>query len=1408
MAKQSIITDKGLELLASSSEVTGQYYWLGYYSLAYVPNYWKDASAELPSCKPNGDPSTRDFTEEMASSMTQLTTSGDMIYNVFQGDLTGTGYFSGASDGTSGGDLFGLSMYDQNIKKHYRYVLDSAGKNNLVSWEIDSAATDGSMVGKYVYTGTDGFTESEMAIPAPLYYIGDVSDKSSVSNFFPDFDDSVINGSSIYPFVDLQRTGPIDLDIPKVTVDTRGYLDSLGVDTAIYSSTGAFFDSNEVPASNAGYDETDWFSASHTLIQDDDNLGVDSTIAKGLWKLVSVSNYNRYHAPVNSIGHVLQSDLKNRNMAKTTKFFPISNYKVINSQTGFTQNTETRELATALSLGINIDITPNTKGPGFDDATFDFDNDASLTFFDKYDRSDDTPTLEPNASNSIFNTTTTSFKFNRIGIYAVPLRKAPYVINESDPSGKSVEVEFEINPDDEPVLFSVVDWDNTVYMSDDGNGLAQFRSEFNVNLDGPLTSDASCLIRDTTIFYNLYQDDSQKWYQNQLIANASTQNAITEFGLEVAHIKSKVNEIACCPPPNFDDRYSMKNHSHGNTLRNLIDSNIAVDGGLKGIDTHAEGDITVIPEGYEMGSHSVAIGFDTIAETDRSLVQGNTNRSYNLIGAGNVGVENVVLGGSVNSIIDGYRSTLIGGTSNLIQSLYDSGSIETAAMLGGRLNQIIRLASGELNYDSIILGGSENIISGFNTAIISSKQSHMHPGTEYSLILGGVGHVLNGGVTHSVALGGDYNVVELGSEYSFIGPARYSTITSGSAHAFIGSGSSHMIGNGSTSVTLLGGNHNAATNSSLASGIMTANNSSLGTIRMSVTSIVGDGAEVNVRVESGYGFGADGDVGGNYVRIHDTSTDENVVVFEGNIDSVSGGGATDYIYNFVSVETTFNFTSGYLEVSRSGSSNSFIGGGSFNSIALHDSPSDNSVIGGGFDNAIYGGVASGILSGWSVHLSGDYSSILGGLDGHLVADRSSMLNGYACSVLDTYSASSYVTHGGGQRNTVDSSTYTVLGGGWANSVTRGISVVLSGGFSNTIGDATDTTAYATIGGGYDNEIKVGVDYATIPGGSGATATHHGELAHASGKFSDGYGGSESNGKAQRSVLILRGVVPVPSGVAFGTTSTDPAAFMASEEVPQDVDGILTLDGVRTAGDPNFVTVGVGESMTGTIMNTAHIPWATSSGFQCYLSDNDDSHYNGGSVYEYSAFTAHRSHKVTNNEGITSDGAMLVASQLMSSTASSPSLLPVSDYGLQFTFDTRERFTGEIAYSDTDSAGRVVSNTLINGTTEGLNKEFGDDYADGHADSPSYVSGRLVVSAAIEGLAYYTATQYVEIVLGITDTNNATHIAFAAVDDGTKRYVADVTNTIYTKYGDVGRIYCTSVIDATIISDSYIPTIPS
>ena len=60
MAAKTQITNKGLELLASSSKATGQHWWIGWYALAFVPDELQEEDGE-----------------KLSPSMTKLTENGE-----------------------------------------------------------------------------------------------------------------------------------------------------------------------------------------------------------------------------------------------------------------------------------------------------------------------------------------------------------------------------------------------------------------------------------------------------------------------------------------------------------------------------------------------------------------------------------------------------------------------------------------------------------------------------------------------------------------------------------------------------------------------------------------------------------------------------------------------------------------------------------------------------------------------------------------------------------------------------------------------------------------------------------------------------------------------------------------------------------------------------------------------------------------------------------------------------------------------------------------------------------------------------------------------------------------------------------------------------------------------------------
>jgi len=1181
MAKRVTITNQGAALLASSSQATGQYYWLGYYALAYVPNLWKESTVTLPTSPDDcdavneGTPILSTDTDQVTATMTRLTKYGDMIYNIWQGDLNGTGFYGCQSDGSAGGDLFGLTMYNTNIKKHYRYVLDENGNNTLVAWVDDG---NDSLEGKHVYKGTDGYVPSNLPIPAPLYYLGDVTGKSSVDSFFdefPTFEEETGptgNGSDIYPFFADQalKDTVTNIDVPKVSADYRGYLDSQGND-ATYSYTagatdptvgtaGQYFDTMEIPdAIDVGFDVTSWYAADLTYTVDDYSVsgyGFSPAI-KEFWKLLSISNYNRFHSPVSSIGHVLSSDLSNRNMAKTTKFFPISNYKVVNTDSGFTANNESVEIATSIKLSIDIDLAPRALAQGFDE-NCDYDETNNIEFFDRYDiiqpstLGDGSATPNDNLTGSnIFNTTHVSFKFNRIGIYAVPLRKAPYVQDNgfgTDPTGQNVELEFQISPDEEPVLFAVIDWDNTVSMSDTGDGIHEFKAEFNVNLESPDGIEDSALLRDATIFYNLYEDDAITWYQNQLIANASTQNAITELGLEVANIKNRSIGDDCCPPPDLSGLYAPLNHSHsGIGLRNLLDANNSTNGGLKGIDTSPEGS-TIEGEVYELGLHSIALGESTSTAGYNSNVLGGTqniikstvfrgsvvggagNRIFGFAsdvviagGVGNLidasiesgvgsGATTTIIGGGVgNEILGAYHSGILSGADNTIKSVLPSSA--HSSCIGAGLDNLI-----DSSRASGILAGNTNIISDAEgSSIISGYGNSIY--NNYVMI--GAGELNESRGDRSAIVSGYDNYIDVNAVDSFIGAGSTNEVES--AYSAIVAGESNYIIDTATHSSIVGGYDNLIESGAIQSSILGGNSNYIG-ININ-QGVISGGAENTIDGASNYASISGGKL--NSILVSSSSiisgghTND---IYRSNYSGILGGSL-----NYINQSPYSTITGGYSNNIGIGSEYSVISGGRFNAIAAG---SDWSVISGGAGNTIEAtSLYIFVGSGRDNTISGSYSSIIGGMYG-----------------------------------IIDTSDYSSILGGYDNYISDGNYSVINGGRSNYV-----SVDYASIGGGQTNYIEDG-SHAFIPGGYGAAAFHTGEFAHGNNIFSNGIVGG-----CQRSVVLSSCENPSPTSSAAGS-------YIAVNGNPL---GSASPTGLE------FITIDPGESIVGTITIQSSSAYSTS-----------------------------------------------------------------------------------------------------------------------------------------------------------------------------------------------------------------------
>lgn len=166
-----------------------------------------------------------------------------------------------------------------------------------------------------------------------------------------------------------------------------------------------------------------------------------------------------------------------------------------------------------------------------------------------------------------------------------------------------------------------------------------------------------------------------------------------------------------------------------------------------------------------------------------------------------------------------------------------------------------------------------------------------------------------------------------------------------------------------------------------------------------------------------------------------------------------------------------------------------ISGGLNNRIGNQDDMPDNAAygtIGGGVNNIADAGYAT-VGGGFQNTAGNSYAAVSGG--------NNNLASGGNAFV------------GSGEANTA-AGDYSAIGGG-KNNDAQGQAAVIGGGEINTVsGD------FASVSGGYNN-IAMG-DYSSIPGGNMAESSLYGQMAYASGAFSE-------SGDAQYSIYILRNV---------------------------------------------------------------------------------------------------------------------------------------------------------------------------------------------------------------------------------------------------------------------------------------------
>ena len=313
----------------------------------------------------------------------------------------------------------------------------------------------------------------------------------------------------------------------------------------------------------------------------------------------NISNFNKYHAPAISDGYMVGKEPSCRNMATVTKYFPVAHYTV--------ESTEGSKVA-ALKLKLVVDL-----------------NNIASKVSDRTNYADVTSDLSP-----------VGFKFNRIGIYAVPMAVHHYSYEEENAQCiADKQIQYQVIGDEEPVLFAVIDLDQVVTV-EEGSSIGKWSQDIVINFG--MANDDSGIERNPVVYYNLYEDDSIVWYKNQLIANASSAEAVTNLGIEMNYLKNQIENLRSgetCGLGDSGDEYALVGHTH-NFMKNIVDTSEYNNGAVRGIYTKPENqkytvyktaqlandetpDVMFEVDGYSVGDDSMGLGKDSITAGEFSI---------------------------------------------------------------------------------------------------------------------------------------------------------------------------------------------------------------------------------------------------------------------------------------------------------------------------------------------------------------------------------------------------------------------------------------------------------------------------------------------------------------------------------------------------------------------------------------------------------------------------------------------------------------------------------------------------------------------------------------------------------------------------------------------------------------------
>lgn len=456
-------------------------------------------------------------------------------------------------------------------------------------------------------------------------------------------------------------------------------------------------------------------------------------------------------------------------------------------------------------------------------------------------------------------------------------------------------------------------------------------------------------------------------------------------------------------------------------------------GGSGGVYRTGSNNNNIIPLNF--GSNEVSGSFSAIASGNNNFIQKNSNCVFigggtnscisadcTFIGAGQCLVitssngcsdsaYSNIIGGINNCIINGSKSSIIGGATNIIKTVNYNACNN---LIGTAQSSFI---SGQYNF---IGSGISNQISGSNSApplyssIVNGFVNHI-TASSYTTIVGGQNNRIN--ISDKSSIGGGGNNCIENSCNSFIGggclhdiaSANRSSIVGGSINyisspcSFIGGGASHCI-QGSGWGVIVGGNSNYISGNSC-------------------TSFIGGGilniiAHTSGRQGSTIGGGSCNCTTANHTSI--LGGCKNLV--SGNFSTITGG--------------TCNTAS---------ASCSFIGGGSKNiacSVAsaivggtLNTASGTCSFVGGGYNNVIQ-----------------SFNSVIAGGCRNIICSCNSLIGGGAINCINITGLGGYGVIVGGNLNCIvgTGGNYSIIGNGSGNYITDACSSVIGSGANNQI----------------------------------------------------------------------------------------------------------------------------------------------------------------------------------------------------------------------------------------------------------------------------------------------------------------------------------------------------------------------